>query len=83
MKLVEFETKLLAVLQKHKGDNNLELEDFLAAMISALLIAIPANTLMVLQAIDKLLGEFGKDARRSFLEEFRELVVELRRGQGH
>ena len=84
MELVEFESKLLAVLQKHKGDdNNMELEDFLAAMISALLISVPANTLLLLQVADNILGKTIDDGRRRFLEEFRELIVELRRGQGH
>ena len=83
MELPEFEHKLLAVLQKHQGDKNLELEDFLATMISALLIAVPANTLLMLQIVDNVLGKPTEDSRRRFLEEFRELIVELRRGQGH
>ena len=82
MKYEEFDARLFALFQKHQSDET-RLDDLLVSLLGALVFQHPLNSLVLMQGVDKVLHGPLHDLRRVFLEELRELLLELRRGQGH
>ena len=81
MELGEFEAALLAVLEKHRPEDS-DVGDFISVTLAALLF-IPANRMLLIQLIDKSLEKVDTEAKRMFLDDFRNLLMKLGEGQGH